>query len=1173
MVSVIRYRGYGIHRATRARTPSPERNHIRQLEPPKRRPHIDLSSIVLETDIPGPEPDPAMVQYEIRVATGDIYGAGTDANVYISVFGTSGESGKLQLTKKYTNLFERGRTDCFIMDLPDDLGELTKLRIEHDDSGFGAAWLLDCVHVTNLKTLVSNVFLCNEWLDNEHGTLRDLTPLQIGSFEDDPNTVQYEVRVATGDTFGAGTDANVYILLFGTTGDSGIIQLTTKYTNLFERGKTDCFIVDLPADLGELTKLRIEHDDSGFGAAWLLDSVFITNLKTEVAHVFICNEWLDNEHGRSRDLRAIPEDSYDDDDTGLSSLNWICCLYSIDDWRNPCVINSINLLMYRPRSAYYARPTKLFHVPKVDMNDFFQPQILAASKTNVNRHQFKSSACDLPHLSRKKVFLNENGSARIDYELTVRTGHQELAGTTANVYMKLIGKYGTVPKQRLKTMCFPPGSVRICKIHGPEIGDLKCVLVESDAFDEKDCWFLVDILIHNCNTNQTWHIPCHSWLSLWRGDGRVSKFFPAKSYQSPHFTEVNSIDYEITTVTGTIAMAGCSANIFVTVYGEKFVSPKIHLVCNDGDCFRRGKKDSFFVRGPNVGYLKQIKIEHDNSGNSPSWYLEKVIITDLEKSKMYTFSCNNWLAADKGDTSITRYLRLSNETAENDVENYRIDVLTGSQLGAETDSKVYISLFGQYGESGEHILENGINSFQQGSLSQFFLTTPSLGTIRRIKIRHDNNGLVNPSWFLEKVSIENMKTNTIYDFHCHRWLCETRGDGKIERHLVLHSTEFCESTLPVYLYTVKISTGEMTNAGTTASVFIILYGGIDGQESSGKIWLTRGKFKRGCSDVFDVELPALLSPLSRLAVGHDNIGTSPSWYLVSVAISCLDTGIEQFFPCRQWLARSQGDRAICRELYEDIKLQRSRKKLIPWMVTIYTGCKIGSGTDSDVHLILYGNKGKSNQLNLWNLGKNFHLGATDQFQLATNDIGIPTKIRIWVNDDNIVSGWYLEKVEFCNKLTMQTYIFYSNRWLSKTEDDGRILREFPAEGPGIHNPFPIVQYSTMVYTGSECNAGSTANVSICIYGDLGDSGERVLQSANEGSKFEKDQVDEFSLEAVYLGNLYQVTIKHGTLRSGEEWYLEKIIIWPSDKEPQTKTIFLCNSWINNEEKDLFPLKT
>ena len=48
------------------------------------------------------------VQYDVRVYTADVRGSGTDANVYITLYGENGDTGKRELKKKFKDLFERG---------------------------------------------------------------------------------------------------------------------------------------------------------------------------------------------------------------------------------------------------------------------------------------------------------------------------------------------------------------------------------------------------------------------------------------------------------------------------------------------------------------------------------------------------------------------------------------------------------------------------------------------------------------------------------------------------------------------------------------------------------------------------------------------------------------------------------------------------------------------------------------------------------------------------------------------------------------------------------------------------------------------------------------------------------------------------------------------------------
>jgi len=80
-------------------------------------------------------------------------------------------------------------------------------------------------------------------------------------------------------------------------------------------------------------------------------------------------------------------------------------------------------------------------------------------------------------------------------------------------------------------------------------------------------------------------------------------------------------------------------------------------------------------------------------------------------------------------------------------------------------------------------------------------------------------------------------------------------------------------------YAITVKTGDLPNAGTSAGVYCVMHGGRGGEHNSGKIWLTNGKFQRGRTDLFNVEVLELLSPLSRLDIGHDNKGSAPGWFL------------------------------------------------------------------------------------------------------------------------------------------------------------------------------------------------------------------------------------------------------------------------------------------------------
>eukprot|EP00741_Cyanophora_paradoxa_P008097 tig00001229_g7835.t1 len=81
--------------------------------------------------------------------TGDKLGAGTSANVFLSVNGSNGILKKVPLESEVTgkereDLFDRAGVDSFDI-VSGDLGDIESISLEHDNRGFGSGWFLDRV--------------------------------------------------------------------------------------------------------------------------------------------------------------------------------------------------------------------------------------------------------------------------------------------------------------------------------------------------------------------------------------------------------------------------------------------------------------------------------------------------------------------------------------------------------------------------------------------------------------------------------------------------------------------------------------------------------------------------------------------------------------------------------------------------------------------------------------------------------------------------------------------------------------------------------------------------------------------------------------------------------------------------------------------------------------------
>ncbi|GFH09152.1 uncharacterized protein mot51, partial [Haematococcus lacustris] len=200
---------------------------------------------------------PPLCRYTITTYTSDLRGAGTDANVSAIVFGDKGQTPSTKLESSHNN-FERGQRDEFVIESV-DIGKITKLQIGHDDAGLAPAWHLSHVEVLSQATGQRVYFLGDQWLDKKLGTLS----LTLEPSDAKGAKQVFKVSVQTGDVRGAGTDADISIILFGAGGmDSGELLLENSMNN-FERGQLDEFKLDLGhLELGAVTKVEIGFSTS-----------------------------------------------------------------------------------------------------------------------------------------------------------------------------------------------------------------------------------------------------------------------------------------------------------------------------------------------------------------------------------------------------------------------------------------------------------------------------------------------------------------------------------------------------------------------------------------------------------------------------------------------------------------------------------------------------------------------------------------------------------------------------------------------------------------------------------------------------------------------------------------------------------------------------------------------
>jgi lipoxygenase homology domain-containing protein 1 len=117
------------------------------------------------------------------------------------------------------------------------------------------------------------------------------------------------------------------------------------------------------------------------------------------------------------------------------------------------------------------------------------------------------------------------------------------------------------------------------------------------------------------------------------------------------------IQYKIAVKTGEGTWAATNSKVYATLYGNNPWSPSEattksdtqRLAIPDHRSFQRGQEDAYTVNSYDLENVYAVRLETDNTGPHPAWYLESVKVTEPEpRGKSWTYTCNCWIDKDSG---------------------------------------------------------------------------------------------------------------------------------------------------------------------------------------------------------------------------------------------------------------------------------------------------------------------------------------------------------------------------------------------------------------------------------------------------------------------------------------------------------------------------------------------
>uniref|UniRef100_A0A3Q2GX79 Oxygen-regulated protein 1 n=1 Tax=Equus caballus TaxID=9796 RepID=A0A3Q2GX79_HORSE len=1003
------------------------------------------------------------VNWKVSIITSDLPNAGTSSQIYIILYGQHRSSAPIYLYGTDGARFQDGCEDIFTITVG-DIGTLFKIRIGHTNSGLSPSWHCKEIQLWNMNSRKQFYIPVQRWLarDQEDGEICREFPVLNKGQPIFPVTI-YEVHVATGELWNAGTVANVYMSIYGEKGDTGSRQLFRSKTSFsFLRGQTDTFSLEA-VHLGDLYKIVIGHDGLGPGNGWFLEDVIVKDPTTNREYTFFCHRWLD----QGEDDGKIVRELYARDYNIISARQKLEFnrkeTWAAESWK---FMKGNTLQFYNRLTGGFVRlhPNGTVDAvgKKTDKYGLFD---VIFNKENIcifQSHKIRHLSLALDNGSvagmasggastKLRVLYQPNRcalleSALVPGHMVIFDHHGKIADESSAGYANLSKEFVVFVKGMFlnsavillatslcQALCIQPDGSCTGVGNQSEKSYWKVHKISSGIcmFESvKNAQMYLRIKDGQCDGTGTGDIDCHfkikknlenASISLesvknpglfvgLQSDGQAKPviytkngsvfFYPQvikfgredptgisatpskeeekirgskKRQETPPESEargpllsstakeisetlLSEDEWKVLVLTGN---TGTQANVTLWVYGDEGVTGPISLSKDSSEqLFLPRQEDEFQIEIRNIGIIYKIRIGHDGTSEQPEWnlqridtfqveavslgklqkvllrceasdksqywYCEKVVVRESGTTSESTFTCERWLPfMSQGiihseielflqEMQINHQPKIQEGANEGD---WKVTVITGDLEDAGTTATVSLSVYGETRCSGPIILGSGKHQlFNSNSADIFKINLKDIGEIYKIRIGHDNRGK-DPRWYLEEIRLENIDTRELFCLTVDSWIAENENGGDTWKEMPVVRTN--KAPLPVVAYEIYVYTGRKPGAETESNVFINLIGtrGDSGNRRLHQSKNNKVKFQRGQVDIFSIEAVSL-GKLKKVLISHNGIGPGNGWFLESIVVKSEeeDGNQEVLFPCNRWLDEYQDDGKTEREL-------------------------------------------------------------------------------------------------------------------------------------------------------------------------------------------------------------------------------------------------------------------
>ncbi|XP_060680009.1 lipoxygenase homology domain-containing protein 1-like [Hemiscyllium ocellatum] len=1110
-------------------------------------------------------------------------------------YGSKGKSEEIVLSsdKPESPHFLPGAIDEFIIFI-ENIGDIYKIRVNGEELGSYVGWHLVSIALEDLKTKQVFIFNCNTQLSATNEDKELVKEFSVAKGGQNLLPVNhYLVYVHIGDRWAAETYANVFVILHGERGDTGIRKLEKSLVHgeKFQQSKIDSFLVKA-VSLGQLTKVVIGHDGEGYGAGMYLKMVIVRESKDANREwVFPCWSWLDDHIGTKQTIceltllgerltvrpKGVMEQSSD---------IWLMDISSSDVKNNPGLQIIINV--------YGKDGQRMFTVGIAD--ELTQAELggvglvyklRVTPKANGRRQPWKLDSINLKRTATKEELwftfnwwikpnviqgkelpaLNplEDPLPVVEYSVHIHTGDEANAGAVGTVFIIVHGDKGDSGKQWLtksnsELVTFDRGKVDIFRFSAVYLGKLHDIVIGYNS-QRKDHWFLEKAVITEGEMPVSRFIFVHNdWIGKHQKVDEFSEVIIHIKESADIFTNPLkhvTIDRKERWNIWILRMADSSGiiqkpEIFMVVFGTKGKTALLEIP--------NMKNIPFEVSLKGIGEIKKVSFVLLNPYRHKGIRLFKLRMKNLKTKQELGFNTSRrWLFRERGTETVTELAAVQPDRQPLRDILYSVQVFTGDVPAASTDTDVFVMIVGEHGDTCKRRLGHpNAKPFEKHQVSNFHIQAVDLGIPTEVHVGHNATGY-GAGWYLDAITVmepaENKGTNE-YVFPCEQWLDNEVADRQTKRMLKLLGKVSNESKMLTESlqgsWDVFVVTSDMPNSGTDVEVILTI---CCKNGSAAPIILKKGSLNRGCTYQTSISIDDQLGTITKVRLEREESKNEDFWHCQKVnvlIIESVDVGELRALTIQMkggfdlYLKKiivQEGKYAMVEhifmhqqneELVIDFKKQRGEDALV-----CFSGAEVEMA--ECVKLL---------EVNI------------------PEDIGNPWKIRLGLGKPGkktapATSSISLRYFKMQNITNLATFSYSINESLPVESNNDKCL-EFPVEWP--YKPtMSVLTYQITMYCSDFLDIEHPASISLCLYGVNGDTGDRSLSKPLR-KETGASQSYLFEISAVELGELNTLELYISSPKN-LKMYVKEIYV-TEVTSPRLTYVFTLDEYITVHSKRL-----